>query len=278
MTRHDIPGQVDIFVSGCARSLGSQFRASRIVFAARPVGRRRSLPAGAPDLRFVDWPAWCRSYYHRHVFEFDPIRRWLDSSDGIASPVARLSDIMPIGTLRRSAALRTLLEGSGARHVLTIALDDDGRVAGALSLVRELGSDDFSDAEREQALAFAPLLSLALRGAAHGVTFSASRKAAAGTVRDEMADGESIDDETGDGAAPAGPLGCLTPREREVARLVCAGHPNKVVARMLDASPWTIKNHLRAVFEKTGTHNRTELCARLAIRRNMDDGLYHDPQ
>lgn len=264
MTLHDSPGRLDAFVSGCARLLGPQFRASRIVFAARPAPRRSSPPAYVPDLRFVDWPDWCSSYYRRHVFQRDPIRRWLDSFNDTGNAVARLSDIMPIGTLRRSAALRTLLEGSGARHVLTIALDDEGRTAGALSLVRESGSDDFSNADRERALAFAPMLSLALRGAANGMTLPACRRGADGTVRDGAADDASIDAGAIEGAAAAGLLDGLTPREREVARLVCAGHPNKVVARMLDASPWTIKNHLRAVFDKTGTHNRTELCARLA--------------
>jgi DNA-binding CsgD family transcriptional regulator len=63
------------------------------------------------------------------------------------------------------------------------------------------------------------------------------------------------------------PLHALTARESEVARLAAAGHSNKAIARMLAISPWTIKNQMRAVLDKTGTRNRTELSALLGSPR-----------
>lgn len=51
----------------------------------------------------------------------------------------------------------------------------------------------------------------------------------------------------------------LTPREREVVRLVCAGMTNKEVAEALSITAGTVKVHLMHIFEKTGVKDRFEL-------------------
>ncbi|MDO4706593.1 MAG: response regulator [Comamonadaceae bacterium] len=51
----------------------------------------------------------------------------------------------------------------------------------------------------------------------------------------------------------------LSPREREVARLIAQGHPNKAVARMLEISEKTVHVHRQHVLEKTETANAAEL-------------------
>src|SRR2546423_15573378 len=51
----------------------------------------------------------------------------------------------------------------------------------------------------------------------------------------------------------------LTPREREVVRLVIAGHTNKQIATMFSVSEETIKHHLTRMFQKVGASNRLEL-------------------
>jgi DNA-binding CsgD family transcriptional regulator len=51
----------------------------------------------------------------------------------------------------------------------------------------------------------------------------------------------------------------LTPQERAVARLVCAGKSNKQIARELVLSGKTIGFHLGNVYAKLGVHSRSEL-------------------
>ncbi|MBM4426406.1 MAG: LuxR family transcriptional regulator [Chloroflexi bacterium] len=51
----------------------------------------------------------------------------------------------------------------------------------------------------------------------------------------------------------------LSPRERDVAALVCLGYTNKEIGVQLSISPETVKTHLRNVLVKFGLQNRTEL-------------------
>ena len=57
----------------------------------------------------------------------------------------------------------------------------------------------------------------------------------------------------------------LSPREREVARLVALGLPNKLVARQLEISEKTVHVHRQHVMEKTEVGSAAEL-ARLMLR------------
>lgn len=54
----------------------------------------------------------------------------------------------------------------------------------------------------------------------------------------------------------------LSPREAEIVRLVAAGHPNKVIAAVLDISAWTVCTHIRRVFVKMGVTSRAAMVAR----------------
>lgn len=65
--------------------------------------------------------------------------------------------------------------------------------------------------------------------------------------------------------AVAAALGRLSPREREVARLVAQGLPNKTIARALDISERTVHVHRQHVMEKVGVTSAAQL-ARLMIR------------
>lgn len=50
----------------------------------------------------------------------------------------------------------------------------------------------------------------------------------------------------------------LTPREREILRLVAEGHSNATLAKMLWVTQQTVKFHLSNVYRKLGVSNRTE--------------------
>lgn len=60
-------------------------------------------------------------------------------------------------------------------------------------------------------------------------------------------------------AEAAARLASLTPREREVLDELVAGHPNKVIAQTLGASPRTIEVHRARVMEKLGVHSLPDL-------------------
>jgi DNA-binding NarL/FixJ family response regulator len=67
----------------------------------------------------------------------------------------------------------------------------------------------------------------------------------------------------------------LTPREREIVKLVCRGMKNKEIAEQLMITPGTVKVHLMHIFEKTGVKDRFELAvqgARLLGVESTDPG------
>jgi DNA-binding CsgD family transcriptional regulator len=56
----------------------------------------------------------------------------------------------------------------------------------------------------------------------------------------------------------------LSPREQEIVRMVAKGHPNKVIADVLNISSWTVCTHLRRIFAKVGVGSRAAMVARLS--------------
>jgi len=60
----------------------------------------------------------------------------------------------------------------------------------------------------------------------------------------------------------------LTPRERDVLRLVARGLTSRQAARRLHLSVRTVDNHVQAVMRRTGAPNRTTLVL-LLIRRRL---------
>jgi DNA-binding CsgD family transcriptional regulator len=55
----------------------------------------------------------------------------------------------------------------------------------------------------------------------------------------------------------------LSPREQEIGRMVAKGHPNKVIADVLNISSWTVCTHLRRMFAKLSVSSRAAMVAQL---------------
>jgi DNA-binding NarL/FixJ family response regulator len=63
------------------------------------------------------------------------------------------------------------------------------------------------------------------------------------------------------GAGPEHRGSALTPRERQVLRLVAGGLSNAVIAGKLGVSTFTVRNHVQHILVKSGAHNRAEAVA-----------------
>ncbi|MEX3980531.1 response regulator transcription factor [Paraburkholderia sp. EG287A] len=55
------------------------------------------------------------------------------------------------------------------------------------------------------------------------------------------------------------PVDTLSPRELEVAKLAVSGLTHKAIAKILRLSPATVRNHLQAIHDRVGVHNKAEL-------------------
>jgi DNA-binding CsgD family transcriptional regulator len=116
--------------------------------------------------------------------------------------------------------------------------------------------------------------SIARRGAEDGVIARARVHTGSGSwllVRASTL-GEDAGAQTAVVIEPAGPHDLapliadaygLTARERTVTQLVAQGRPTNFIAERLHLSPWTVQDHLKAIFEKVGVATRGELVARM---------------
>ena len=71
----------------------------------------------------------------------------------------------------------------------------------------------------------------------------------------------------------------LTPRQREVLRLLCEGLPNKLICRRLNISAGTVKAHISSILRELGVTSRLQ--AVVAARRlgfSDDYGGQHRPE
>jgi len=64
---------------------------------------------------------------------------------------------------------------------------------------------------------------------------------------------------TASGPQPPDTHGKLTPRQREIYQLILQGASNKVIARQLNLSLGTVKNHVHDIFETLGVASRYQV-------------------
>jgi len=60
----------------------------------------------------------------------------------------------------------------------------------------------------------------------------------------------------------------LSPREREILKMVADGKPNKIIADELDISEHTVRNHISNIFQKLHVNNRTEATV-IAMKKGL---------
>lgn len=63
----------------------------------------------------------------------------------------------------------------------------------------------------------------------------------------------------------------LSPREREIVRMVALGLTNRAIASALEISPWTVSTYLRRVFGKLDVNSRAAMVAQ-AIKLGLHSG------
>ena len=61
--------------------------------------------------------------------------------------------------------------------------------------------------------------------------------------------------------------GLLSEREHEVLRRIAEGDSNKMIARVLDLSPHTVKRHVANILDKLGARSRSQAAAWLLSQR-----------
>ncbi len=84
-----------------------------------------------------------------------------------------------------------------------------------------------------------------------------------------------ITDDTAAEEAPAvetaDPLSVLSPKEREVAELICLGYTNRDIAKVMFISEHTVKDHTKKIYPKMGIHSRFELATLVSKQRANDN-------
>ena len=81
------------------------------------------------------------------------------------------------------------------------------------------------------------------------------------TLRRRIADDDASAESPALEETAAYPLAELSPKEREVAELICLGYTNRDIAKIMFISEHTVKDHTKKIYPKVGVHSRMELAA-----------------
>ena len=103
-------------------------------------------------------------------------------------------------------------------------------------------------------------LDLALRAVARGETYLSPR--ISGVVVEKYLRSAEL---------AAGPLDAITPRQREILRLIAEGHSTKQMAALLDVSIKTVETHRALLMARLGIHDIAGL-VRFAVRVGLVQG------
>lgn len=131
----------------------------------------------------------------------------------------------------------------------------DRRVTAAISQGQTVSNFDMKARTKAGQSIWLNVSTLALRreGASEALTIHLVRDVTASHEQQRAAN-ESTNGE-------ANGVGVLTPREREVLRLLAGGANTRRAAERLGVSPATVRNHVQNMFGKLGVHSRLQAVA-----------------
>ena len=162
--------------------------------------------------------------------------------------VYRDLDLVDVERRDATPIYREWMEPQGVYFGCTATLAHDDRPLGSITLFREHGAGDFTDAELAILLEIARHASVALANLYPG-----------GIKLESQGNSDPLDAliATRD----------IQPREAEILRLMLAGRTNRQMADELFISESTVKKHVNAVYRKLGVKNRLGL---MAIVHNVE--------
>jgi DNA-binding CsgD family transcriptional regulator len=203
-----------------------------------------------PELKYHDGPYLLDPFYNRFLA-------------GGADGCHRLAELAPEGFLRSEyfASYYHLFDFSDELGLLA---DLGSDACAHLSITRRRGRPRFSRRDRDWLAAAAPLVREAVRRMNE-------------TQHPALGDRSALHDSLRRAYRHFG-TSILTEREREVVHLLLRGNSAKAIARVLQISPETARNHLKRVYPKLGVASQAELFALFfKALEQVEPGFEGDP-
>lgn len=167
--------------------------------------------------------------WHRQTASIGPLAP--AALAGLPGAIATFADVGGARAVQGNAALMAAYRRIGVIDDVRVLIRDGLRLRAAIALWRPLRSRPWSRSQLRLLRSLQPLIEMGCLALAR----------AAPRPLDEMLPAE------------------LTPRQRDVARLLAAGANNREVSRALNISPNTVKSHTRAVLAKLGAGSQREM-------------------
>lgn len=182
--------------------------------------------------------------YGTRYSALDPLKKLC--LPGFVNKALKNTDVAPINKLTDGEFYCDFLKPIGITYVCGVALSFNGRPVGGIGLHRPPGSSDFSDTEKAVLTLLAPHMAYVIN----------NHEARKGKLGFAARFGESSAMKVFD----------FSRREAEVAALAARGLKNSEIADMLFITEYTVKDHLRAIYKKTGVKSRSGLVVKLFSR------------